>query len=106
MTTVEHQANWGLHVEWLVDYLLRNGITLNEISVTVGHQIDDATQAYLPIDGYLNLFGWSAKRLSAPHLGLDIADQMQVGLLGTLGYLLRNSPTVALLRRHQLGTRW
>jgi AraC-like DNA-binding protein len=105
MTTLKHHANWGLHVEWLVDYLLRNGITLDEISVTVGHEIDDVTQVYLPIDDYLNLFGWSAKRLSAPHLGLDIADQMQAGSLGTLGYLLRNAPTVGvyceMLERYQ-----
>lgn len=105
MATLENQANWGLHVEWLVDYLVRNGITLDEISAAAGHRVDDATQIYLPIDDYLNLFGWSAKRLSAPHLGLDIADQMQAGSLGILGYLLRNSPTVGvyceMLERYQ-----
>lgn len=94
MTTVEHQANWGIHVEWLVDYLLRKGINLDEISTTVGHQIDDATQVYLPIDDYLNLFTWSAKRLSAPHLGLDIADEVQAESFGILGYLLKYAPTV------------
>jgi AraC-like DNA-binding protein len=102
---VKHQANWGIHVEWLADYLLRNGITLDEISATVGHQIDDATRVYLPIDDYLNLFGWSAKRLSAPHLGLDIADEVQAESFGILGYLLKNAPTVAayceMLERYQ-----
>lgn len=102
---MEHQVNWGIHVEWLVDYLLRNGITLDEISATVGHQIDDATQVYIPIDDYLNLFSWSAKRLSAPHLGLDIADEVQAESFGILGYLLKNAPTVAIycemLERYQ-----
>ena len=105
MTTVEHLANWGIHVEWLVDYLLRNGITLDEISATVGHRIDEATQVYVPIDDYLNLLGWSAKRLSAPHLGLDIADKAKAESFGILGYLLKNSPTVAvyceMLERYQ-----
>lgn len=102
---MEHQANWGIHVEWLVDYLLRNGITLDEISATVGHKIDDATQVYVSIDDYLNLFGWSAKRLSAPHLGLDIADEAQAESFGILGYLVKNAPTVAvyfeMLERYQ-----
>ena len=105
MTTVEHQANWGIHVEWLVDYLLRNGVTLDEISATVGHPIDNAEQVYLPISDYVNLFGWSAQRLSAPHLGLDIADEVQAESFGILGYLLKNAPTVAvyyqMLERYQ-----
>ena len=97
--------NGGIHVEWLVDYLLQNDIALDEISAIAGQQIDDATQVYLSIDDYLNLFGWSAKRLSAPHLGLDFADDVQAESFGILGYLLKNAPTVAIycemLERYQ-----
>lgn len=105
MVTTKSQQNWGIHVEWLVEYLLVNGITLDEISATVGHQIDDPMRVYLSIDDYLNLFGWAAKRLSAPHLGLDIADLVQAESFGMLGYLLKNAPTVAgycdMLERYQ-----
>lgn len=105
MAASHNQGNWGIHVEWLVGYLLQAGISLEEISAAAGHRIDDATDVYLPVDGYLRLFGWSANRLSAPHLGLDIADLAKAESFGILGYLLKNAPTVAvyceMLERYQ-----
>ena len=105
MSTMDFQKSWGIHIEWMVDHLLRNGITLDEISATVGRRIDNPAHVYLPIDDYLSLFDWSAKRLSAPHLGLDIGDQLNASLLGILGYLIQNAPTVAgyceMLQRYQ-----
>ena len=101
----ELQNSWGIHVEWLVDHLLRHGISLDEISASVGHRIDNPAQVYLAIDDYLNLFDWSAKRLSNPHLGLDVGDLLRARLLGILGYLIRNAPNVAayceILQRYQ-----
>jgi AraC-like DNA-binding protein len=105
MAASSYQTNWGIHVEWLVGYLLQAGISLDEMSAAAGQRIDDATDVYLRIDGYLHLFGWSADRLSAPHLGLDIADRAQAESFGILGYLLKNAPTVAayceMLERYQ-----
>ena len=105
MAASDYHVNWGIHVEWLVDYLLHGGISLDEISAATRHRIDDVTDVYLQIDDYLHLFGWSADRLSAQHLGLDIADHVQAESFGILGYLVKNAPTVAvyceMLERYQ-----
>lgn len=105
MTDSRNHADGGIHVGWLLRYLLQAGVSLGEISLAAGHRINDADDAYLPIEDYLCLFGWSADRLSAPHLGLDIADLAQAESFGILGYLLKNAPTVAvycdMLERYQ-----
>ena len=105
MAVADDQTNWGIHVEWLVGYLLQAGISLEEMSAVAGHRIVNANDVYLRIDDYLHLFGWSADRLSAPHLGLDISDRTQAESFGILGYLLKNAPTVAvyceMLERYQ-----
>lgn len=89
------QSDWGLQVEWLVRYLLERGATQSEISTVLSRKTERSTQhLFLPIDDYLLLFAWAADRLSAPHLGLDIAQQLQADELGIYGYLLKNSPTV------------
>lgn len=95
MTVTMPQANWGLHVEWLVDYLIRYGVSVDEIAAATGHRIDDFEHVYLPIDDYLEMFAWGAEQLSAPHLGLDIADELEARILGIIGYLISNSSNVA-----------
>ena len=97
MNKAAPQQTWGLLVHWLVDYMLQHGISFEEIKEAVGCDVSDPAHCFLLIDDYLSLLGWSAKRLSAPHLGLDVADQVQPETFGILGYLLRNSRNVATL---------
>ena len=97
MSITVPETDWGIHVEWLVDYLHLNGVALDEMSGILGRKIGNPLHCFLPIDDYLKLFAWGAERLSAPHLGLDIADQMQGSKLGIFGYLIQNSPTVVAL---------
>ena len=90
-----NQSNWGLQVDWLVQYLLACGVSHSEISTALSRDIDPLPRhLFLPIDDYLLLFAWAAVRLDNPHLGLDIAQQLQGDELGIYGYLVRNSATV------------
>lgn len=95
MSTHVPEESWGLRGEFLIDYLLEHGVAVDEIAMLLGRNIGDAERNFLPIDDYLTLFGWSAERLSAPHVGLDIAEQLSTRDIGIFGYLIRNSPTVA-----------
>jgi AraC-like DNA-binding protein len=89
------EESWGLRGEFLIEYLLEHGVAVDEMATLLGREIGDAERNFLPIDDYLLLFGWSAERLSAPHIGLDIAEQLSTRDIGIFGYLIRNSPTVA-----------
>jgi AraC-like DNA-binding protein len=64
------------------------------MSAFLAHDIGGTSGLFLPIDDYLLFIAWGAERLSAPHLGLDIADQMRARDIGIYGYLIQNSPTV------------
>jgi AraC-like DNA-binding protein len=90
-----NQSDWGLHVDWVLRYLLEKGVSHTEISAVLSRKIDRSPDSlFLPIDDYLLLFAWAADRLSAPHLGLDIAHELQPHELGIYGYLIKNSSTV------------
>ncbi|MBD1389123.1 AraC family transcriptional regulator ligand-binding domain-containing protein [Neiella sp. HB171785] len=96
MADIDQRTSWGIHAEWLVAYLIQEGVSLSEISAIVGEKISNPDRVYLQIDDYLGLLGWSAKRLSSPHLGMDMAEQATAETFGTLGYLIKNSPNIAV----------
>ncbi len=98
MTDIESKSGWGMQVDWIMDYLLDKGVADSEISAVLSRDIGRSHgRLFLPIDDYLMMLAWGADRLGAPHLGLDIAQEMQAHDLGIYGYLIKNSPTVAAL---------
>lgn len=95
MSVRSSQSDWGLQVDWLMHYLLDWGVSHSEITTALSRDIDSSPRhLFLPIDDYLLLFAWAADRLDNPHLGLDIAQQLQGYELGIYGYLAKNSATV------------
>lgn len=95
MGGTENQSDWGLNAGWILHYLFEKSVSPAEVSAVLSRKIDPSSDSlFLPIDDYLSLFAWAAQRLKAPHLGLDIAQELQAQELGIYGYLLNNSPTV------------
>lgn len=93
----ENHSDWGLQVDWLLQYLLEHGVTQAEISPVLSRDIQISRGSFLPIDDYLLLLAWGVDRLADPHLGLAISEQLQADHLGIYGYLIKNSPTVGAL---------
>jgi AraC-like DNA-binding protein len=98
MSVTESQTDWGLQVDWVLNYLFEKGVSPAEISTVLSRDIERShSSQFLPIDDYLLLLAWGAERLGSPHLGLDMAQQLQAHDLGIYGYLIKNSPTVNAL---------
>ncbi len=98
MAGTESQLDWGLQVDWLLNYLFAKGLSDGEISAVLSREIDRSRgSVFLPIDDYLLLLAWGKERLCAPHLGLDMAQGLQAHDLGIYGYLIKNSPSVQSL---------
>ncbi|MFV0276834.1 MAG: helix-turn-helix domain-containing protein [Parahaliea sp.] len=94
--TLKH-PDWGLDAEWLLSYLLRQGIHPDEMAEWTHGKNGKSRGDFLPIDDYLALFAWASSRLDQPHLSLDIATQLQPPSLGIYGYMINHSPTVGSL---------
>ncbi len=97
MSEDKNSAPWGLEVDWLLRYLRTHGITPEEIHAVVSTPTNKPRGNYLSIDEYLHLFAWAAKRLESPHIGLDIAAQLEKEDLGIYGYLIQNTSTLQSL---------
>lgn len=91
------ESDWGLDVEWLVNYLLEHEVTPEEIARMTAGKVGRADTTFLPIDDYLALFVWASQRLQRPQLGFDISTCLQPSSLGIYGYLINHSPTIGSL---------
>lgn len=97
MPNTRSSIPWGLEVDWLLRYLNKHEVTTEDIREVVSSPLNMPRGNYLPIDDYLHLFAWAAKRLKSPHIGLDIAAQTSTEDLGIYGYLIQNAPTLEAL---------
>ncbi|MEZ5568873.1 MAG: AraC family transcriptional regulator ligand-binding domain-containing protein [Halioglobus sp.] len=97
MTGINAHDDWGLNVEWLVDYLADHGVHPAEIASQLPESARKKTISFLPVEDYLHLFAWASIRLGRPHLGLDISGELQHSNLGIYGYLINHSPNVGAM---------
>lgn len=90
MSNNKSSSSWGLEVDWLLRYLQKREVTAEDIRGIVSSPLNMSRGNYLPIDEYLHLFAWAAKRLKSPHIGMEIAAQTSTEDLGIYGYLTQN----------------
>lgn len=93
----------------MAEYLVRASALegFAELVATLGGDANNLRQAAglpvtpLPADGwisyraFLNLLELSAKELACPHFGLYLSRHQGIGILGPLGFIMREAPDVA-----------
>lgn len=84
-----------IHTQWLIDAALKRGIEHAEMrQLLAADNEGDPNWATLPIDSYLRLFNWLAKRCGDSRLGLHLGEETDISTFGGSAYMIYHTATL------------
>ncbi len=84
-----------IRTQWLIDAALNRGVEFAEMSEVLAAEGEgDLNWEALPIDSYIKLFNWLAKRCGDFRLGMHLSEEVELSSFGGSAYMMYHAATL------------